>query len=85
VNEVFAKKFFPGRSVIGQHFVFEKPQDVQIVGVAKNSLYSSLKSEVPPVAYVPWSQLPPGWLTGAMYYEIRTLGDPLALATQCAR
>ncbi len=82
VNQVFAKKFFPDRSVIGQHFALEgqNPRDVQIVGVARNSLYSSLKSEIPPVAYIPWSQSPPGWLNGGMYYEIRTLGDPLSLA-----
>ncbi len=79
VNEVFAKKFFPDRNPIGRHFAFDD-LDVQIIGVAKNSLYSSLKSEIPPVAYVPWSQPPPGWLIGGMYYEIRTLGDPLALA-----
>ena len=82
VNQVFAKKFFPSRSVIGQHFAFDgqNPRDVQIVGVARNSLYSSLKSEIPPVAYIPWSQSAPGWLIGGMYYEIRTLGNPLTLA-----
>ena len=81
VNEVFAKKFFPGLNPVGKHFALEeeKPIDVQIVGVARNSLYSSLKSAVPPVAYLPWSQSPPGWLIGGMYYEIRTAGDPLAV------
>jgi predicted permease len=85
VNEVFAKKFFPGRNAIGRHFAFEnrnnKPIDVEIAGVARNSLYSSLKKDIPPVAYIPWSQAPPGWLIDGMYYEIRTLGDPLALAS----
>jgi macrolide transport system ATP-binding/permease protein len=82
VNEVFAKKFFPNRNPIGQHFAFgeKAPLDHHIVGVARNSLYSSLISEIPPVVYVPWSQPPGGWLIGGMYYEIRTLGDPLALA-----
>jgi macrolide transport system ATP-binding/permease protein len=82
VNEVFAKKFFPGRSSISQHFTVEnkKPIDVQIVGVARNSRYASLTGEIPPVAYLPWSQEPPGWIIGGMYYEIRTLGDPLAFA-----
>ncbi len=81
VNEVFAKKFFSGRSPIGQHFGFDdkKPLNVQIVGVAKNTLYSSLTREIPPVVYIPWSQ-PPAWLITGMYYEIRTVGDPLALA-----
>ncbi len=83
VNEVFAKTFFPGRDIIGRHFAFfdnEKPIEVQIAGLARNSLYSSLKKEIPPVAYVPWSQVWPGWLLDGMYYEIRTLGNPLALA-----
>jgi predicted lysophospholipase L1 biosynthesis ABC-type transport system permease subunit len=80
VNEVFARKYFPGRAVVGQHFAFDDAPDAEIIGVARNSLYSSLKKEIPPVAFVPWSQPPPGWLIGGMYYEIRTLGDPLALA-----
>jgi predicted permease len=82
VNEVFAKKFFPGRSPISQHFTVENKTsiDVQIVGVARNSRYSSLTGEIPPVAYLPWSQEPPGWIIGGMYYEIRTPGDPLAFA-----
>jgi macrolide transport system ATP-binding/permease protein len=81
VNEVFAKKFFANRSPIGQHFAFDG-EKVQIVGLVRNSLYSSLTNEVPPVAYVPWSQPPTGstWFIGGMYYEIRTPGDPLALA-----
>ncbi len=82
VNDVFAKNFFPGRNAIGQHFQFEDnpPIDVQIVGIAKNTRYSSLKKEIPPVAFIPWSQAPAGWLNGGMYYEIRSLGDALALA-----
>jgi macrolide transport system ATP-binding/permease protein len=49
------------------------------VGVGRDSLYSSVKSDIPPVAYIPWSQSP-GWFVAGMYYELRTLGDPLALA-----
>ena len=58
VNDVSAKRFFSNRNPVGRRFAFdgEKPIDCQIVGLAKNRLYSSLTSEVPPVAYVPWSQ-----------------------------
>ena len=37
VNEVFARKFFPSRNVIGRHFQFEDapPIDVQIIGSPK--------------------------------------------------
>jgi macrolide transport system ATP-binding/permease protein len=82
INEAFARKFFPGRSPLGQHFAFRtrKPLDFQIVGVARNSLYSSLKRAVPPVIYISWAQSPNGWFIGGMYYEIRTAGDPLTLA-----
>jgi predicted permease len=82
INEAFARKFFPGRSPLGRHFAFggRTPADLEIVGIARNSLYSSLKHGVPPVIYVPWSQSPKGWLIDGMYYELRTAGNPLALA-----
>lgn len=80
VNEVFAKKYFPGRDAIGQHFEFDDKTDVQIIGVARNTLYSSLKDRIPPVTYAPWNHAPANWLIGGMYYEIRTTGDPSALA-----
>ena len=88
VNEVFAKKFFPGVNPLGRHFVFDgrpTPTDVQIVGVAKNSLYSSLKGDIPPVTYVPSSQPLHGWFIGGMFYELRTAGNPLALANTVRR
>lgn len=82
VNEVFAKQFLPAGSSIGRHFTFDgrKPMDVEVVGVARNSLYSSLKGDVPPVAYLAWSQAPGIELIRGMYFEIRAAGNPLALA-----
>ncbi len=87
VNEVFAKKFFPGRSPVGRHLSFGEatPTDFQIVGVAKDSLYSSLKRAIPPVVYIPSSQPPQGWFIGGMFYELRTAGDPLAIANTVRR
>jgi predicted permease len=88
VNEVFAKEFFPGVSPVGRRFVLDgrpAPTEIQIVGVAKNSLYSSLKRDIPPVAYLPSSQPPHGWFIGGMHYEVRTAGDPLALANTVRR
>lgn len=82
VNETFAKKYFADRNPLGRHFASsdKKPFDFQIVGVARNSLYASLTSEVPPLTYIPWAQVPPGWILGGMYFEVRTPGNPLALA-----
>jgi predicted permease len=87
VNEVFAKKFFPGVSPIGRHFGFGKTNsvDTEIVGVAKNTRYSSLKREIPPVVYLPYLQAGKNRPLEWMYFELRTAGDPLALANTVRR
>ncbi|MGC2656570.1 MAG: hypothetical protein WA324_01240 [Bryobacteraceae bacterium] len=71
--EVFARKFFPGRNVIGQHFQFEDapPIDVQIIGSPKNTRYSSLKLEIPPLAFIAWSQR--GAVIGVVQREVLAL------------
>jgi predicted permease len=82
VNEVFAKKYLPNQNPIGQHFRLGNSEagDMTIVGVAKNARYNSLKQAIPPVAYLSYLQniikRPPV----AMFFELRTAGDPLALA-----
>ncbi|MBY0503134.1 MAG: ABC transporter permease [Bryobacteraceae bacterium] len=81
VNQVFAQKFFPGQNPVGQHFSFggAKPVEIEIVGVARNARYNSLKREIPTVMYLPWKQtsqpLP------QMFFDLRAAGDPLALAS----
>ena len=80
VSEIFARKFFPGENPIGRKFAFnsDKPQPIEIVGIAKTARYDSLRGDAPPVAYLPYGQdLRP---LGGMYYEVRAAGDPLALA-----
>ncbi len=81
VNEKFAKKYFPGESPIGRHVGIgdaANPADIEIVGVAKDSLYNSVReTETPTVAYVPYTQDIDG-LNGVVF-EVRVSGDPLAL------
>jgi predicted permease len=78
VNEVFAKKYFPNENPTGHHFGFGgdggKFDDFEIIGVAKAARYNSLKQAIPPVVYIPFSQRVDG-----VSFELRTLGDPLAL------
>jgi macrolide transport system ATP-binding/permease protein len=87
VNEVFAKKYFPGVSPIGRHFGFGGTDkvDMEIVGLARNTRYNSLKREIPPIAYTSYLQggktRPLEW----MYFELRTAADPLALANTVRR
>jgi predicted permease len=79
VNEAFARTYFDGVSAIGKTFTSNiGPDPIEIVGVAGNALYSSLKDDMQPVVYLAAAQstLPQAGMT----YEVRTAGDPLALA-----
>jgi predicted permease len=65
VNEIFARSFFPGANPIGKTFrTGPEPNypeaEYEIVGLVKNTRYSSLQSAEPPMAYGPASQFPPG-------------------------
>ena len=79
VNEVFAKKYFPGVNPIGRRFTLGGV-DLEIVGLAKNARYNSLKQEIPPVTYMSYLQEPNNSRPHDMFFELRTGGDPLALA-----
>jgi predicted permease len=55
VNETFVKRFLEGRNPVGLRFYGTAP-GITIVGVAKDSHYSSVKNAPPPMFYVPWRQ-----------------------------
>jgi macrolide transport system ATP-binding/permease protein len=82
VNEVFAKKYFAGENPLGRQIGIGKVQ-YEIVGVAKTARYNSLKREIPPVMYTPYTQRrrPPGQVV----FELRTAGNPLSLANTMRR
>jgi ABC-type antimicrobial peptide transport system permease subunit len=54
-------------------------REYEIVGVAKNARYSSLKGQIPPVAYVPYTAEIRS--SGALTFEVRAAGDPMSLAS----
>jgi predicted permease len=81
VSEQFAKQFFPNQSPIGQRIGFgdpKDPADIEIIGVARNSRYNDLKNKNPPVVYLPFTRDVKS--LGAVAFELRTVGNPLALA-----
>ena len=83
VNEVFAKKYFPGQNPIGKHFRMggnPDDPDVAIAGVSKTARYSSLKREIPPVMYTSYLQKVLRGPDRGLYFELRTQGNPLAMA-----
>jgi predicted permease len=73
VSELFARKNFGDRNPLGQHLLLrEGHRDMEIVGVARNAQYGELKSNAPPVVYIPYNQgFPP---PRQMVYELRTAG-----------
>src|SRR3954470_22431448 len=61
VNEAFAKKFHLGNNAVGKHMsVGNDSLNITIVGLSRNSKYSEVKGEVPPVFVRPYRQSPGG-------------------------
>jgi macrolide transport system ATP-binding/permease protein len=83
VNQVFADKYFHGENPVGRHFGLgskTNATDLEIVGIARTARYSSLKREIPPVTYMAWIQAPKSRRLNEMIFELRAVGNPLALA-----
>ncbi|HMG76364.1 MAG TPA: ABC transporter permease [Pyrinomonadaceae bacterium] len=78
VNQTFASKYFPNEDPIGKRFTFDssKPDEVEIVGLAKDAKYTRQRDDFPPTAYSSWRQELNG-MRGATF-EVRTTGDPTA-------
>ena len=77
VNEVFAKKFFSGEYPVGRRFTLGRGANVreyEIIGVARNTRYSSLKEDIPAVAYLAYTS--DARSMGSLTYELRAAGDP---------
>ena len=87
VNQVFAQKYFAGQSPIGRHITFERTNsvDLEIVGLAKTARYNDLKHDPPPVLYMPYLQAGKSRPVQWMYFELRTVGDPMAIAATVRR
>jgi predicted permease len=79
VNESFWRKFFPDEDVLGKHVRdTDGKREIEIVGVVRDSKYSSQRREIEPLLYTPWRQELEN--IGEMYFALRTSGDPAALA-----
>ncbi len=79
VNETFARSYFPNQNPIGKRFTFDpdKPDNVEIVGLAKDAKYTRQRDEVPPTAYLSWRQELRSMAFATI--EVRTAGEPSAL------
>ncbi len=78
VNQTFANKYFPDENPIGKRFTFDtkKPDEIEIIGLARDAKYARQRDEIPPTSYVPWRQELRAM--NGVSFEARTAGDPNA-------
>jgi putative ABC transport system permease protein len=82
VNETLARRFFPNEDALGKYFRVHadpgKPRPpIQIVGLAKDAKYESLREEAHATAYFPIAQIPED--AEEQVFELRTAVPPAAL------
>jgi predicted permease len=78
VNESFVKHFFDGKNPLGRKFGLgpEGPGNIEIIGVAKDAKYDSLRNDQLRLIYVPYLQDPtPGYTS----VDVRTSASPEAV------
>lgn len=84
VNETLAQKFFPKGDALGKYFrvkaeLGEAAPEIQIVGLAKDAKYESLREEARPTAYFPIAQIVEP--AEEQVFELRTGTPPTALVS----
>jgi predicted permease len=80
VNETFAKRFNLGANPVGKRMAVGSGDslalDIEIVGLARDTKYSSVKRDIPPVFFIPHRQRRD---VGDMNFYVRTDGDPATM------
>jgi predicted permease len=80
INETMARRYFKGRDPVGQRFGYDKPDELEIIGVVKDARVNTVREEVPPMVFFPLDSTPS--YVGTM--QVRAAGDP-ALAGAAIR
>lgn len=81
INQALAQKYFPNEDPLGQTFESEDSDGpIQIVGIAANTRYASLRAPTPPLFYLPYQQHADD--VGRMVVELRTFADPTGIVSQ---
>ncbi len=78
INAAMARQFWPGQDPLGRHIVsgFRRSVAWEIVGIVGDVKYTGLDREAIPEMFVPFAQLPMGWVRLA----VQAHRDPLQLA-----
>jgi predicted permease len=78
INESAARLFFPNESPLGRRMgtSLEQNGEYEVIGVLRDTKYTSLREPAPPTWYDSYLQSAP---RGAMQFVVRTAGDPAPL------
>jgi len=80
VNQSFAKRYFGNASPVGRHIGMGidpgTKLDIEIVGVAGDTKYESMREKIPQELYIPYTQT--DFVTGMTVY-VRAPGDPTGI------
>ena len=85
VNQAFASRFFPNEDPVGKRFTFDssKPDEIEIVGLARDAKYTRQRDEIPPTVYMSWRQGLRAMDSATL--ELRAAGDPTAVVAAIRR
>lgn len=75
VNEAMVRRYFKDRNPIGERFGEDQP-DIEIVGVVRDARVNSVREDVPPMVFYPFTATPS--YVGSMH--VRASADPEATA-----
>lgn len=78
INEAMVRRYWPGQDPLGKHVVsgFRASVQWEIVGIIGDVKYIGLDREAIPEMFVPFTQLPMGWLR----LSVRASREPLQLS-----
>jgi predicted permease len=80
VNEAFVRQVMNGENAVGKRFPDRRGQFREIIGVVKDSKYTSLKSDTPPLMYQPFLQTNTG--RGQMTLHVRASADAAGVVSR---
>jgi predicted permease len=80
VNRALVRRYFPNENPIGQTFESEdSTEPIQIIGITSDTRYGDLRSETPPIFYVPYLQAE---VPLRMIVQIRSKAEPHTVLPQ---
>ncbi len=90
VNQTFARKYFPNENPVGQRIGWNEAtkNSIQIVGVVQDTLHMNVRSEIPPMFFLPMTQKAGDQGTHssrddyAQDLVVRAAGDPSQIAQE---